>query len=48
MFGSYEGRVVLLGRHSAHHWYIPQHVQAMDDLLAALGLAGHLEGLAPR
>lgn len=33
-----KGRVILLGRHAAHHWYIPQHVAAMDGLLAALGV----------
>lgn len=32
------GRVVLLGRHAAHHWYIAQHVIAMDELLELLGV----------
>jgi len=32
------GRIVLLGRHARNRWYIPQHVAAMDELLAALGV----------
>ncbi len=32
------GRIVLLGRHATNRWYIPQHVAAMDELLAALGV----------
>jgi len=33
------GNVIVLGRHAAHHWYISQHVTAMDELLAALGVS---------
>lgn len=31
--------VTILGRHSAHHWYIPQHDAAMRQLCSALGVA---------
>lgn len=32
------GRVYIIGRHAASKWYIPQHVTAMDGLLAQLGI----------
>lgn len=28
-----EGRIIVLGRHSAHKWYVKQHAAAMDALL---------------
>jgi hypothetical protein len=32
------GRVYLLARHAECKWYIPQHAQAMDEVLAGLGI----------
>lgn len=32
------GRVYLLGHHTRRHWYIPQHVEAMDGLCGQLGV----------
>lgn len=33
------GNVYVLGRHAEHHWYIPQHAEAMRGLLDSLGLS---------
>lgn len=33
-----DGRIVILGRHSAHKWYIRQHAEAMDALLQVCGV----------
>lgn len=31
-------RFYVLGHHARHKWYIPQHADAMDDLLASIGV----------